>query len=168
MSIIQRYANIYHPHFTGKSRFILTQGSLAFESERTDRLAVHSFGHLFAQSVEINIDTDFCVQPDVECPDGYLVRYLNVKIDNAQSCAQCGLYDTYESALSSAESWKNHKFNKGLEKFVYTYIGVPVIFKKQPIDPFIVLAADPELNFEYIFEEEHSFHVYKEKRSYEL
>lgn len=168
MSIIKRYTNIFHPHYTGTSRFILIQGSLAFESETTDRLAGHLTGQLFAQSVEISIDTDFCVQEDVDCPDGYLVRYLNVNIDNAQSCAQCGLYDTYRAALLSAENWKTHKFNKGLERFVYTYIAVPVIFKKQPIDPFMVFDAKPELNFDYIFEEEHSFHVYKDKKSYDL
>lgn len=166
MSMIKRYTNIYHPHFTGIARYMLTQGHLASNPAETDQLAQYNFSEHCAHSVELNIDSSVCVQADVACPEGYLVRYLNITMDDSSSCTQCGLYDTHEAALASAERWKNHPFNKGFEQFVYKYMAVPVVFKKVPIDPFFTLVPY-NFNFENVFIEENSFHVGKEKKSYE-
>lgn len=164
MNMIKRYTNIYHPHHTGIARYMLTQMHLSSDPAETEQLAQYHLSEHCAHSVEINIDTSVCVQADVVCPEGYLVRYLNIMSDDANSCTQGGLYDTHEAALSSAEHWKHHPFNKGLEQFVYNYMAVPVIFKKVPIDPFFTLVPY-NFNFENVFIEEHSFHVGKEKKS---
>lgn len=164
MSLIKRYTNIYHPHFTGISRYMLTQAHLSAESEYTDRLANLDISKHFAHSVEITIDTDVCVQADVVCPDGYIVRYLNIMSSEAKSCAQCALYDSHQAAFEAADKWKNHSFNKGLEQFIYEYMAVPVVFKKAPIDPFFTMTPF-NFNFEHVFIEEKSFHVDKDKKT---
>jgi hypothetical protein len=126
------FTNIYNPLYTGFDRFIICQGNLYLDQEKTiSNLSIHdSENHLLPLTAFVDIDENLYIQEKPENNnEEFHVKFLNLDYQR-YSAAQTCLYDTYEDALNVAQRILASDYHKGLERYVYGRIAVPVTFRK--------------------------------------